>query len=292
MKEKNTSIIYTPKEEKNMCNKLQSIGLTDFYFKELCQQRKDYLVFILNGICNLNLKESDIEFSNTEERDSCTFKTINYDIKVVSRNIKIDIEAQIKQNFKEKNDHGEYIYDIARSFYYLSVLHSRGYDYKEKGYERRRSIVIFLYKYDIAGDDFIQKIGMHNYSTKVDYDDMLIYSVSLEKIPSESTIELERALKLLSTLDMTPYLDDESILIRRAADMLCDYDKSEKAQLERDARNKSELEKYTLINTAKAEGKKENQLETIKTMFEKGASIENIAYLLDLDLEYVKEVLK
>lgn len=43
---------------------------------------------------------------------------------------------------------------------------------------------------------------------------------------------------------------------------------------------------------ASKRGKKENQLETIKTMFEKGASIENIAYLLDLDLEYVKEVLK
>ena len=66
----------------------------------------------------------------------------------------------------------------------------------------------------------------------------------------------------------------------------------ERYELERDARNKQELEQYTLLNAAKAEGKKENQLETIKTMFEKGASIENIAYLLDLDLEYVKEVLK
>ena len=149
---------------------------------------------------------------------------------------------------------------------------------------------------------------MHNYSTKVDYDDMLIYSVSLEKIPSESKIELERALKLLSTLDMTPYLDDESILIRRAADMLCDYDKSEKAQLERDARNKSELEKYTLINTAKkegheegkaegiaqgkAEGKAEEKNENIKTMFKNGLSQEDIAKFLSLDIEYVKEVLK
>ena len=287
-----------------MCNKLQSIGLTDFYFKELCQRRKDYLVFILNGICNLNLKESDIEFSNTEERDICTLKTINYDIKVISSNLKIDIEAQIKLNSNEKNENGEYIYDISRSFYYLAVLHSRGYDYKEKGYEKRRSIVVFLYKYDIAGDDAIQKIGMHNYSTKVDYDDMLVYAVSLEKIPENSKIELDRALKLLSSLDMTPYLDDNSSVIRRAADMLCDYDKSEKAQMERDARNKQELEQYTLLNAAKKEGKaegieegiekgkKENQLETIKTMFEKGASIENIAYLLDLDLEYVKEVLK
>lgn len=86
----------------------------------------------------------------------------------------------------------------------------------------------------------------------------------------------------------------------------------ERYELERDARNKAELEYYTLLNAAKKEGfeegyeeglaqgkaegiekgKKENQLETIKTMFEKGASIENIAYLLDLDLDYVKEVLK
>ena len=299
-----------------MCNKLQSIGLTDFYFKELCQRRKDYLVFILNGICNLNLKESDIEFSNTEERDICTLKTINYDIKVISSNLKIDIEAQIKLNSNEKNENGEYVYDISRSFYYLAVLHSRGYDYKEKGYEKRRSIVVFLYKYDIAGDDAIQKIGMHNYSTKVDYDDMLVYAVSLEKIPENSKIELDRALKLLSSLDMTPYLDDNSSVIRRAADMLCDYDKSEKAQMERDARNKQELEQYTLLNAAKKEGheegkaegieegivigeekgiekgKKENQLETIKILFETGLSKEDIAKHLRLDLEYVKEVLK
>ena len=141
-----------------MSNKLQRIGLTDFYFKELCQQRKDYLVFILNGICNLDLKESDIVFSNTEERDSCTLKTVNYDIKVISDNLKIDIEAQIALNSNLKNEHGEYVYDVSRAFYYLSVLHSRGYDYKEKGYEKRKSIVIFIYKYDIQGSDLIQKI--------------------------------------------------------------------------------------------------------------------------------------
>ena len=93
----------------NEKTQLQAIGLTDFYFKELCLQRKDYLVFILNGICNLNLKESDIEFTTTEERDLCTLKTINYDIKVVSNDIKIDVEAQIGLNSKEKNENGEYV---------------------------------------------------------------------------------------------------------------------------------------------------------------------------------------
>ena len=299
-----------------MCKKLQAIGLTDFYFKELCKQRKDYLVFILNGICNLNLKESDIEFTDTEERDLCTLKTINYDIKVISDAISIDIEAQISLNSKEKNENGEYIYDISRSFYYLSALHSRGYDYKEKGYSKRRSIVIFLYKYDIPGKDVIQKTGFHNYSTNVDYDDMLIYSVSLEKIMDSSTIELDRALKLLSSFDMEPYLNDKSNLIRRAADMLCDYDKSKAAQMERDARNKQELEYYTRINAATkeglekglaeglekgmaqglekgmAEGEKAAEAKMIKTMFESGMSKEDISRVLKMDLSYIEEILK
>ena len=311
-----------------MSKKLQAIGLTDFYFKELCLKRKDYLVFILNGICNLNLKESDILFTNTEERDLCTLKTINYDIKVISTDIKIDIEAQISLNSKEKNENGEYIYDISRSFYYLSVLHSRVYDYKEKGYNKRKSIVVFIYKYDIPGNDAIQKTGLHNYSTNVDYDDMLIYSVSLEKIMDRSKMELDRALKLLSSFDMEPYLNDKSNLIKEAAVMLCDYDKSERAQMERDARNKQELEYYTRINAAtkeglekglaeglekglaegrekglaqgreegiaqgREEGSKQTQKEMISLMHESGMSKEDIARILKMDLSKVEDILK
>ena len=78
----------------------------------------------------------------------------------------------------------------------------------------------------------------------------------------------------------------------------------ERYELERDAKNKAELEYYTLLNVAKKEGfeegiekgiekgKKENQLETIKILFETGLSKEDIAKHLRLDLEYVKEVLK
>ena len=78
----------------------------------------------------------------------------------------------------------------------------------------------------------------------------------------------------------------------------------ERYEMERDARNKQELEQYTLLNAAKkegheegkaegrAEGKKENQLETIKILFETGLSKEDIAKHLRLDLDYVKEVLK
>ena len=73
---------------------------------------------------------------------------MNYDIKVVSMDLTIDLEAQIGINSKEKNEYGEYIYDVSRGFYYLSLLHSKSYEYKEKGYRKKRSKVIFIYKYD------------------------------------------------------------------------------------------------------------------------------------------------
>ena len=82
----------------------------------------------------------------------------------------------------------------------------------------------------------------------------------------------------------------------------------ERYELERDARNKQELEQYTLLNAAKkegheegkaegiaqgkAEGKAEEKNENIKTMFKNGLSQEDIAKFLSLDIEYVKEVLK
>ena len=271
---------------------LKSIGLTDFYFKELIHKRKDYLILLINGICNLNLKESDVEISDTEERDLCTLKTINYDIKVITKDLRIDLEAQIKVNSEEKNLNGEYVYDISRAFYYLSVLHSRSYDYREKGYQKRQSIVIFLYEYDIPGNDYIQKIGMMNYSTKVEYDDLLVYEVSLEKIPDSGKIELERALKLLSRKDIEEYLDDKSMVIREAASMLSEYDKSERAQMLRDARAKDELERATIKIAARKEGLEEGKIQLVKTMYQNGATKEDIARLCNLDISFVEECIK
>ena len=61
--------------------KLREIGLTDYYFKELAKRRPDYLLFLINNICNLNLTTNDIEYGENEELDTMTFKTISYDIR-------------------------------------------------------------------------------------------------------------------------------------------------------------------------------------------------------------------
>ncbi|MBR6071963.1 MAG: hypothetical protein IKP77_03910, partial [Acholeplasmatales bacterium] len=205
---------------------LKEIALTDYYFKELIKTRRDYLLLLINGICKLNLKEEDITFGDTEERDSVTFKTISYDIKVVSKDINLDIEAQKNIVDKGKNENGEYSYDINRAIYYLSMLHSRSYEYNEKGYTNKKSIVIFIYLYDMPGDDAIQKINLHNNSTNIEYDNIVYYSVSLAKISKDSKIELERALKLLSEKDIDSYKKDESKVIKEAAEMIEGYSES------------------------------------------------------------------
>ena len=284
-----------------MTERLEAIGLTDYYFKELIKRKKNYLTLLLNGICNLDLKESDITLTDTEERDLCTLKTVNYDIKVVSMDLTIDLEAQIGMNSKEKNEYGEYIYDVSRGFYYLSLLHSKSYEYKEKGYRKKRSKVIFIYKYDIEGDDWIQKITNINLSTKRFYDDMELYLVSLEKIPEDSKMELDRALKLLSTKDIGKYLEDNSLIIKEAAEMLSDYDKSSEARRLRDARLKQEYEEGVRLEAAKSEGiaqgreegialgEEKSKKEFISIMIQNGMKKEEIAKLLNLSLEEVEK---
>ena len=93
--------------------------------------------------------------------------------------------------------------------------------------------------------------------------------------------------------------------------MLCDYDKSERAQMERDARNKQELEYYTRINAAtkeglekglaegrekglaqgREEGKEKAIEECIKTMHSNGLSSDMIARALSLDASFVESIL-
>ena len=87
---------------------MHEIGLTDYYFKELLKTNRDYLLVLVNGICGLNLKADDLIMTDTEERDSITYKTIHYDIKLVAKDMRIDIEAQKNVVDQSLNEYGEY----------------------------------------------------------------------------------------------------------------------------------------------------------------------------------------
>ena len=295
--------------------KLREIGLTDYYFKELIKRRPDYLLLLINNICNLNLTLEDIKLGENEEMDILTFKTVSYDIRIISDDLNIDIEAQKKIINENKNENGEYEYDINRAIYYLCMLHSSSYKYRESGYKNKKTIVIFIYNYEIPGKDYIQKINLYNNSTNVHYNDLNIYFISLEKIPKNSKIEVERALKMLSEKDITKYETDKSEVIKEAAQMLKEFDESEKAVLRGINRERERFERESQLGMAEdkgrkegikeglkegikegrtkgiAEGKTEAIINNIKTMHKNGFDIETISKALDLDIEYVKEVL-
>ncbi len=290
---------------------LHENGITDYMFKGLVKRCHSYLLLLINGICKLDLKLDDINFGDTEESDSTTYKTINYDIKIESVNLKLDIEAQKKIVDKKVNEYGEYEYDINRAIYYLSLLHAKSYLYKEKGYQKKKSIVIFLYSYKTPGDSIVQKINLHNQTTNVEYDNIIYYSVSIAKIQNDDTMELHRALRMLLQYNIDSYKKDKSAVIREAALMLEEYDKSKEAMAIRTARLKAEYEEGIKLQAAldrgiekgKAEGIVEGKAQgiiegeakatrsNIITMSKNGFDNETIARALSLDISYVNEVL-
>ena len=116
--------------------------------------------------------------------------------------------------------------------------------------------------------------------------------VSLAKISENSKIELERALKLLTEIDVEEYMNDSSEVIKEAAYMLKDYDESEIALMRRDAKRKDEYEVNLIKKTAREEGEVKAREEAITTMSKNGFDSETIAKALSLDIIYVNEVLK
>ncbi|MBQ4357212.1 MAG: hypothetical protein II788_04395, partial [Acholeplasmatales bacterium] len=83
-------------------------------------------------------------------------------------------------------------------------------------------------------------------------------------------MELGRALKLLSTKDIGKYLEDKSKIIKEAAEMLSDYDKTDEARRLRDARLKQEYEEGVRLEAAKDEGIAQGRKEGIALGREEG----------------------
>ena len=85
--------------------------------------------------------------------------------------------------------------------------------------------------------------------------------------------------------------------------MLEGYSKSELAQIKRDEERKGQFEENMKLYVAErngreagivegeAKGRVEGKAESIRTMYKNGFDVETISKALDLDINYVKEVL-
>jgi len=73
--------------------------------------------------------------------------------------------------------------------------------------------------------------------------------------------------------------------------MLKEFDESEKAVLRGINRERERFERESQLGMAEDKGRTEAIINNIKTMHKNGFDIETISKALDLDIEYVKEVL-
>ena len=87
-------------------------------------------------------------------------------------------------------------------------------------------------------------------------------------------------------------LDSSNDLIKKEAIKMDDYLRSKEAFTIALNTLKSELDYTTAIKTAKEEGITQKQEEVIFKLFQKGKSFEEIADLLDLSIDEVKEILE
>ena len=278
---------------------LEHIGLCDTYFKLLLEKDKKVLVALINGICNLNIKEEEVINMPTESIEGIGVKTTFYDIRIKTQNININIESE-----DHKKGNKEY-YDN-RKFLYLSRLHSQSYLKGERYNEIKQSIVIFLYNFDIGGNDLIEDTRMYNIQRKEFYTQLQVYDVNLAKLDKSSKIELERLLSLLTSRDISKYLNDKDPLIGGAAKMIDGFDKDEILRIKARHQEEAEMEYYGLLAGAKIEGKEEGiklgkeeglkigkeetKIEIATKLLKLGVDVETISKASGLTIEEIKKL--
>ena len=179
-------------------------AMNDYIFKEVFN-KKNILVEYLNIICDLNLKEEDIEYEPVELKDGIHAKGSRFDIRVKAINTRIDLESQ---NAKLG---GSDEYQDNRKIHYASQLHSTSYDEGQRYYKKMRTIIIFILNYKLPGNDYIQHTKYKNLTTNVEYDNIDIIEISLKNIKKNDTIK-ERMLSVLGSNNLENYVNEAGII--------------------------------------------------------------------------------
>ena len=267
-----------------MDNILDYCGLTDAYFKRLVHDRKEVLVKLLKGICNIEVdNEDEIEFENVENIDELSLKTTRFDISIRILNTRIDIES-------ENSREGDIKYYYNRKIYYLSRLHSSIYKDTISYNEEHRSFVVFIYNFDIGNNYLISESYLYNKEKDYIYPHLRIYDVCLPRINKSSTLEVERLLDLLRSNDITSYKNSENEFLKDVAKMITIYDKDEIMRLQVEQNRDAVRQLNSIKEYAKNQGIEEGKKETAKNMLSKGMDVVLISECTGLSIEEIKQI--
>ena len=235
----------------------------------------------------------DITYLSNEVIITPKVKKPRFDLRILIQNeLNIDLEMQ---NNKEK-------YFKERVVYYFSSMIMNDIQEGESYHSNNNYLGIWLLNSNVSifnNNSYYEEYVIYGTISKKEIIEgkYKILIIDLKKLDLCDNIVLREYLSMIESKEnIQKNLDSSNDLIKKEAIKMDDYLRSKEAFTIALNTLKSELDYTTAIKSAKEEGLErginQKQEEVIFKLFKKGKSFEEIANLLDLSIDEVKNILK
>ena len=231
----------------------------------------------------------DITYLSNEVIITPKVKKPRFDLRILIQNeLNIDLEMQ---NNKEK-------YFKERVVYYFSSMIMNDIQEGESYHSNNNYLGIWLLNSNVSifdNNSYYEEYVIYGTISKKEIIEgkYKILIIDLKKLDLCDNIELREYFSMIeSKSNITRNLNSSNELIKKEAKKMKDYLESNESFRIALETLKSELDYNSAIKSAKEEGINQNKKEVIFKLFQKGKSFEEIADLLDLSIDEVKEILE
>ena len=282
-------------------------GIYDYVFKKLFGQDEERFKSLVELVTKEELK-GKVEYNHVSQMSGASSKAIEADI-VASfksengdKEILVDLEAQsydLGTNLIKRQIH------YAASF--MADMYKKGSTYNEE----RQVIVIFIHKNKLNNGIPLSVTRYTRDPDIVSYKYSMIYDLYIEEYKRLDFNSLDKndkmiveLVKVLTTEDLSEYLNSSNKLLKEVAKTIMSVNKDKDARIAALMQEKAEQNYRIIMDVAEKkgiekglakgleQGREEGIATAILSMNSKGYTEKVIADALDLDLAYVKEILK
>ena len=276
-------------------------GISDLIFKEVFKN-KNLLVGYINKICGVNLKPDEVVSELVETKTWPYAREAIFDVSAKGEDdsgivYHIDFEAQKVLQTKKFHDR--------RKFFYAAQLYGRCFEPGDKFDKEAYAREIFFIKdaYNFTGSP-IKKIVYYDTYDKQTYNSVEIYEIYIEELKKQNKLNglndygkmILELVEVLVSDKVEEYTNSSNPLTKGVAEVIMSYTEEEikklQEQLDRDNVNEINFLLKEEREKALAKGARDNLEATVIKMHSKGLSANEIANLLDLDIDQVEKILK
>ena len=251
------------------------------------------LSVLLSLILGEEVLPEDITYLSNEVIITPKVKKPRFDLRILIQNeLNIDLEMQ---NNKEK-------YFKERVVYYFSSMIMNDIQEGESYHSNNNYLGIWLLNSNVSifdNNNYYEEYVIYGTISKKEIIEgkYKILIIDLKKLDLCDNIVLKEYLSMIESKEnIQKNLDSSNDLIKKEAIKMDDYLRSKEAFTIALNTLKSELDYTTAIKSAKEEGLEQGinqkQEEVIFKLYQKGKSVEEIADLLDLSIDEVKNILE